>query len=201
MTKVIGLTGGMGSGKSTVARLLHKFGAAVIYTDKLAHEVYKPGTIACKEIVDAFGNGVLTPGGEIERVVLGRIVFNDEAALHTLNAITHLRILEKVEYLINNYRKQNAPVVVVEAPLLIEAGWDKLVDQVWVITGPKAKVIERLQKQRGLSEKAIASRAVTRLSEAELIKHADVVIRNDGSREQLKKQVAERWVALTETPG
>src|SRR5450830_1565661 len=111
MTKIIGLTGIIGSGKSTVARLLHKSGAAIIYTDNLGHQIYRPGTIACNEIVDAFGRQVLTPDGEIDRGVLGRIVFNDNAALQKLNAITHPRILEKVQKLIEHYRKQNTPVV------------------------------------------------------------------------------------------
>ncbi len=201
MTKIIGLTGGIGSGKSTVARLLHKFGAAVIDTDKLAHDVYKLGTIAWKEIVDAFGKQVLTPDGGINREVLGGIVFNDKAALNRLNTITHPRIQEKVQQLIKKYRKQHAPVVIIEAPLLIEVGWHRLVDEVWVTTAPKAKVTERLKKQRSLSEKEIASRAQARLSKAQLVKHADVVIRNDGSRKQLKKQVAEQWTRLTQNNG
>lgn len=197
MTKVIGLTGGIGSGKSTVARMLRKLGAAVIDTDKLAHDVYQPGTIAWNDIVDAFGRQVLTPGGEIDRVVLGRLVFKERAALNKLNDITHPGVLEQVQKLIEKYRRQNTGVVVIEVPLLIEAGWHKVVDIIWVVTASKDKVIARLKKQRNLNEKEIALRANVRLSEAQLIKHADVVMCNDGTREHLKKQVAEHWLRLT----
>ena len=196
MTKVIGLTGVIGSGKSTVARLLHKFGAAVIDTDKLAHQAYHPTNIAWKEIVDAFGRQVLTPDGKIDRSILGLLAFNDKEALTKLNAIAHPRILAEVQKLIEGYREQNVPVVVVEAPLLIEARWNNNVDEVWVVTAPKSKVVERLKKQRSLSEKEITSRVEARLSEPELIKHADAVIDNDGSREHLKKRVAEEWARL-----
>jgi dephospho-CoA kinase len=197
MTKTIGITGVIGSGKSTVGRLLQQCGARVINTDKLTHEVYKPGTAAWKEIVDTFGKRVLTQEGKIDRGVLGEIVFNDKSALSELNSITHPRVLRKVMNLIEKYRRQNVPVVVIEVPLLIEAGWDKFVDNIWVVTASKSAVECRLKKQRGFCEADIVSRTNTRLSEAELIKHAKVIIRNDGNRQVLKNQVVEQWNKLT----
>jgi len=197
MTKIIGITGVIGSGKSTVVRLLHQCGASVIVTDKITHEVYKPGSAAWKDIVKTFGKRVLTFEGKVDRGVLGEIVFNNKSALSELNSITHPRILEKVQNLIEKLRGQNVPVVAIEVPLLIEVGWDKLVDYIWVVTAPKADIDVRLKKQRGFSKAEIVSRAKTRLSEAELIKHANVVIRNDGNRQKLKSQVAEHWIRLT----
>ena len=201
MTRIIGLTGGIGSGKSTVARLMRKLGACVIDTDKLAHEVYQPGTDAWNDIIGAFGRRVTGPNGEIDRTVLGQIVFKDPAALERLNRIMHPRVLEMTRQSIEKCRKQRVPVVVIEVPLLIEAGWEGLVDEVWVVTAPKTKIIERLKKQRGLTEYEIAARHDARLPEAGLVKSGDVIIVNDGSRQYLKKRIVELWAGLTQSKG
>jgi len=196
MTKIIGLIGGIGSGKSTVARMLRKFGAAVIDTDTLGHRIYKPGSDALSEIIRVFGRQLLTKTGEVDRIMLGNLVFQDKAALEKLNAITHPRILEKVNKAIGRYQRRRAPVVVVEAPLLIEAGWKDEVDEVWLITTLAQNVHERLKKRRGLNEKEISDRIASRYSETVLLEHADVVITNDGNREHLKKQVEAQWTRL-----
>ncbi len=196
MTKVIGLTGGIGSGKSTIARYLGKLGAAVIDTDKLAHEVYEPGTRAWQEIVDEFGKSILNAEGQIDRAGLGHLVFKDHLALKRLNEITHPLVLDATRELIKKYRKQALPVVVIEVPLLVEAGWMGLFDEVWVATTSNTKVIKRLQKQRCLSEQEILQRIQARLPETELIKNADVVISNEGSLAQLKKTIEGLWARL-----
>jgi len=197
MTKIIGLTGSIGTGKSTVARIMEKSGAFVIDTDKIAHDAYKPGTDTWKAIISAFGQQITRPDGEIDRNVLAKVVFKDPDALAKLNGITHPRILQMTQELIGKYRAENPPVVVLEVPLLIEAGWKDAVDEVWLVTAPKTKVVERLKKQRGLTKTEIGARMRSRLPDNYLKKYADVVIVNDGNRIRLKKKILAEWERLT----
>ncbi len=196
MTKVIGLTGVIGSGKSTVARLLTELGAVVIDADKLGHEAFQPGTEAWREVVAAFGREVLAFGGDIDRTKLGEIVFNNPEALARLNRIMHPRIYEVVKALIDEYRRQKVAVVVLEAPLLIEAKWTSLVDDIWVTIAPRAKVLRHLKKQRRLTHKKAMARIHSQLPVKEFLKHADVVINNESGLEELKNRVIELWTGL-----
>jgi dephospho-CoA kinase len=198
MTAIIGLTGGIGTGKSTVARMLRKSGAAVIDTDKLGHRVYQHGSEAWDDIIDAFGRGIIAADGQIDRAKLGNIVFENRAALKKLNAIVHPRILELVCKQLNKHTRQGTRVVVVEAPVLIEAGWKGLVDKIWVTTAPKKDVVARLQKRSGLSVEDIDRRIRSRSTTRTLLKHATVEIRNDGTLEHLREQVAAAWSNLKE---
>lgn len=196
MTKIIGLTGIIGSGKSTVARLLAELGAVVIDADKLGHEAFKPDTEVWREVVTAFGRQVLSPSGEIDRNKLGDIVFNDPEALGRLNRIMHPRIYEMVNTVIDEYRRQKAAVVVLEVPLLIEAEWTSLVDEVWVTIAPEAKVLERIRNQRGLTHKETMARIHSQLPVKEILKHANAVINNERGLEELKNRVNELWAGL-----
>ncbi|MDO8717166.1 MAG: dephospho-CoA kinase [Dehalococcoidales bacterium] len=195
MTKIIGLTGVIGSGKSTVARLLAELGAVVIDADKLGHETFQLGTEAWHEVVAAFGRQVLTSTGEIDRTKLGEIVFNHPEALARLNGIMHPRIYVMVKDLIDEYRRQKVAVVVLEA-LLVEAEWTSLVDEVWVTTAPEAKVLERIRNQRGLTRKETMARIHSQLPVKEILKHANVVINNESGLEELKNRVTELWTGL-----
>ncbi|MDP2930927.1 MAG: dephospho-CoA kinase, partial [Chloroflexota bacterium] len=130
--KVIGLTGGIGTGKSTVSKFLVELGALVVDADKVGHEVFKPGTEAWREVVAAFGKKVLAANGDIDREKLGDIVFNTPESLARLNRIMHPRIKDAIEAQLEEYRRQGTKVVVIEAPLLIEAEWAPSVDEVWV---------------------------------------------------------------------
>jgi dephospho-CoA kinase len=194
--KVIGLTGGIGSGKSTVAEILAGLGARVIDADKVAHEVFNPGTEGLREVVNTFGESVLSPEGEIDRKKLGEIVFNDSEALTTLNEIIHPRAYELVKSRLNEYREQGAEAVVLEVILLVEAGWDHLADTIWVTVASSDTVVKRLQQTRGLSEEEILSRINSQTSNEQRIMNADVVIENDGDLESLKTQVLENWKKL-----
>lgn len=196
MTKIIGLTGVIGSGKSTVARLLAELGAVVIDADKLGHEAFQTGTEAWREVVAAFGRQVLSPDGEIDRTKLGEIVFNNPEALARLNGIMHPRIYKVVNALIDEYRRQKVAVVVLEVPLLIETEWTSLVDDIWVTTAPEAKVLERIRNQRGLTRKETMARIHSQLPVKELLKHANVVINNESGLEELKNRVTELWTGL-----
>jgi len=203
--KVIGLTGGIASGKSTVAQFLKELGAVTIDADKVGHEVFEPNTESWGEVVDAFGKGVLTPDGEIDRKKLGEIVFSDSEALARLNRIVHPRIYELVKARLEDYRRRGVRVVVLEMPLLVEvplslkAGQPTLsdeLDEVWVMAAKESTVLKRLKDKSGLSEAEAKARIRAQLSSEERLKHADVVIDTDCSLDELKAKVEKLWKAL-----
>lgn len=196
MTKVIGLTGGIGTGKSTVSKLLAELGAVVMDADKVGHEVFKPDTEAWREILAAFGREVLAPTGEIDRKKLAAIVFNNPKALANLNQIIHPRAYNLVKSRLEECLQRGAGVVVLEVVLLIEANWTPLVDEVWVVVASEDTVVKRLKQQRGMSKEEILARIRSQLSTEERIKHADVVINNDGELDEVKAKVIERWERL-----
>jgi len=196
MTIVIGLTGGIGSGKSTVARCLAELGAAHIDADKVGHEAFKPGTPQFADVVAAFGNDILAPNGEIDRKKLGQIVFNSPEARTRLNQIMWSGMREIVKQQIEEYRRQGVGVVVLEAFGLIEAGWTSLVDKVWVTVASEKVVVDRLKKGRDLEEGDVLARIRSQMSNEERTRHADVIIRNDGGPEELKAAVREAWGIL-----
>ena len=194
--KVIGLTGGIGSGKSTVSGFLKELGAVIIDADRVGHEVLKPDSGAWREVVAAFGKEILTPDGDIDRRKLGEIVFANNEALARLNQIMHPRIYALVKALIEEYRQQGVGVVVLEAPVLLEAGRPSLVDEVdevWVTVAPESTVLKRLKKKLGLSEPESLARIRSQLPPEEKIKHADVVIDTDCSLDELKSRVKKLW--------
>ena len=191
--KVIGLTGGIGSGKSTVSQFLAELGAVVIDADKIGHDAYKPNTEIWRQVVAAFGNQIVTPSGEINRNKLAGIVFGNPELLARLNQIMHPRIYDTVKTQIGEYRRQGVSLVVLEAPLLLEAGWTPLVDEVWVTVASESTVLRRLKEQVGLSESEALARIHSQLSSEERVKRADVVINNDGNLDELKARVKELW--------
>jgi dephospho-CoA kinase len=190
---VIGLAGGIGTGKSQVANILKDLGAAIVNADLLGHEVYRPDTDGWREVVDAFGEGVLTPGGEVDRGKLGAIVFSDPKALGRLNAITHPRIYKMVERRIDGLRAEGRMRVVVEAALLVEANWGSLVNEVWMTSATEDRVVRRLKARSGLDEKAVVARIQAQMPQAERTEYADIVIDNNGTLEDLKERVQNLW--------
>ena len=195
---VIGLTGGIGTGKSEVSRLLDTLGAEVIEADRVGHEAYAPGTPGWREVVEAFGEGVLNADGRIDRKSLGGIVFGDEQAREKLNAIVHPIVRQLLEERIAGLERKGARVVVIEVPLLIEAikqqsRWTRMLDEIWVVTAPVEQVVTRVQARSGLDETAIRSRIGSQATERERIEHADAVIDNSGSLEGLKRKVTNLW--------
>lgn len=193
--KIIGLTGGIGSGKSTVAGLLAELGAVIIDADKIGHKVLDSDSKAREQVVASFGKRILNPDGSVDRSELGRIVFAEHKALSLLNGIMHSRIYLVVKAKIEQYRKQGARVVVIDAPLLIEASWAAMVDVIWVVTATKASIFKRLEKT-GLSRDETMARIRSQLTESERIKMADVVVNNDCSLNELKLKVGMLWQGL-----
>ena len=195
---VIGLTGGIGTGKSEVSRLLGTLGAEVIEADRVGHEAYAPGTPGWREVVEAFGVGVLDADGRIDRKRLGGIVFGDEQARERLNAIVHPIVRQLLEERIAGLEREGARVIVIEVPLLIEAikqqsRWTRMLDEIWVVTAPEEQVVKRVQTRSRLDEKAIRARIVSQATDQERIEHADAVIDNSGSLEGLKREVTNLW--------
>jgi len=189
--KVIGLTGGIGSGKSTVSRFLAELGAVILDADKIGHEAFKPDSDGWHEVVAAFGRQILTPDGNIDRRKLGEAVFNNPESLSRLNQIMHPRMYNMVKAQLKEYQQQGARVVVLEAPLLLEAGWTSLVDEVWVTTAPEATVLKRLEERTGMSKAESLARIHSQLPTAERVKHADVVINTDCGLDELRSKVRE----------
>ncbi|MFC1956573.1 dephospho-CoA kinase [Chloroflexota bacterium] len=194
--KVIGLTGGIGSGKSTVARFLAKQGAVIIDADKVGHEALQPGSEAHQQAVAAFGEKIIAADGNIDRAGLGKIVFDNPEALAKLNRIMHPPMYNIVEAQLEEYRRQGVGVAVIDAPLLLEAGWDSLVDEIWVTAAPESTVLKRIKERTDLSEQEIMVRISSQLPAKERIRHASKVIDTDCSLDELKAKVEELWEEL-----
>ena len=197
MVTVIGITGGIGAGKSSASAILGELGAEIIDADKVAHQVYLPDTPAWREIVAAFGKEVLAADRTIDRRKLGPRVFADPAALQTLNGITHGKIFAYVQGQIAYIRQTEAArAVAVEAAVLLEAGWKALVDQLWVVVAPVEVAIARLRDDRGVSEDQARARIAAQMSNDERIAHADTVIHNDSDLDALRDAVTAAWRRL-----
>ncbi|MDH7577995.1 MAG: dephospho-CoA kinase [Bacillota bacterium] len=191
---VIGLTGGIASGKSLVSRQLRALGALVIDADQIAREVVQPGKPAYQSIVREFGKEVLNPDGSLNRQALGRLVFSDPKKLDKLNRITHPPIIAEIEKLFKIYRALfPEKVVALEAPLLYEAGLEKMVDEVWVVFVDFRTQLRRLMERDGLSEEEARRRIEAQLPLAEKVKRAHRVIDNGGSPEETERQVRKIW--------
>ncbi len=192
---LIGLTGNIGCGKSTVAAMLAELGAEVIDADQLVHKLMEPGTAGWRSIVQRFGQGILRPDGTIDRARLGDIVFRDRVALADLEAITHPAARKLAEDRIATSRR---PVVVLEAIKLIEAGWNRKVDSVWVVTCRREQQIERLRRSRGMNATEAELRVDAQSPAAEKLKQADLVIDNSGALEETRSQVEAAWSRIVQ---
>jgi len=196
---VIGLTGNIGSGKSTVARYLKDLGAVVIDADQVAREVVQPGTPAMADIINNFGPDILNSEGALDRKKMGAIAFADPQAMAILNEITHPRIVEAIKKKKQNL--QSLPgscnkLLVIDAPLLIEVGLHKDVDEIWVVKVDESKQVERLERRDGLSKKEARTRIAAQMPQEEKLKYARRVIDNSGSPEETRKQVIRHWREL-----
>jgi dephospho-CoA kinase len=192
--KVIGLTGGTGSGKSTVAQFLAELGATVLDVDKVGHEALKKDKVR-ERLVREFGRDIVS-GGEVDRARLGRLVFHNSEALARLNRILHPVIFRMVDARLEACRRQGVGVVVLDAPLMMEVGRSAQADEVWVTTASEATVIRRLRERTGLSEPEAKARIRAQLPDEEKIKHADVVINTNGPLDELKTRVTGLWQKL-----
>ncbi len=200
----IGITGGIGSGKSTASQILGELGAEVIDADRVGHRIYLPDTPAWREIVATFGEGVLAPDRTIDRTKLGPLVFSNPDALHQLNAIAHGKMFSYIQGQIDYMRdKQTTPVVVVEAAILLEAGWRALVDQLWVVVTEVEVAIARLKAYKNFTEDQARARVAAQLSNEARMAQADKVIWNNTDLSALRQAVEAAWhsLGLSAAPG
>jgi len=188
---LIGLTGNIACGKSTVARMLAEKGAYIIDADAIAHEVIRKGTPAYESILRRFGEEILGPDGEIDRRRLGAIVFRDPSALQDLEAVVHPAVLEEIQRQI--HACSEAPAIVIEAIKLIESGFARACDTLWVVTCPEPEQIRRLVVERGLTEEEARVRVHAQPPQEEKIRYADVIIDNSGDLEMTRRQVERAW--------
>ncbi len=198
MTKVICLTGGIASGKSTAARFLKEQGAHVIDADVLGHRTYEPGSPAHAQVVAAFGSDVLAPDGTIDRKSLGAKVFGKPEALKQLTAIVWPAIRALAEEEIARVRAAGAArVIVLEAAVLFEAGWQDVGDEVWVNIVDRDVAIARATQRDKVPQATIEKRLDAQLSNAERIARADVVIDNNGTPEAMLAQLRRQWERIS----
>ena len=191
--RVIGLTGGIGTGKSEVAHILEQLGAVIVNADHLGHATYSPNTETWQQIIDAFGPEVVGPEGQIDRKRLGGIVFSDTNAKQRLDEIVWPQIAKLARRRIESLRKEEADTIVLEAAVLVEAGWDSLVDEVWVTHAPRSLVRQRLAIRDGLTTEEIDRRIDAQISFEERLKEGFIPIENASTPESLRDRVHILW--------
>ncbi len=192
---LVGLTGGIGSGKTTVARMLEARGAVVFDADLLARDAIAPGTPGHDAVVERFGPHVLAPGGDIDREALASIVFVDAAARRDLEAIVHPEVRRLFAEALEAYRDTDE-VVVFSAPLLVETGMHTAFEVLVVVSAPVQAQVDRLLRDRGMSEAAIRSRIQAQMPLEDKAAVADILIDNEGTLEELEGQVDRVWADL-----
>jgi dephospho-CoA kinase len=190
----IGLTGGIGSGKSTVAQILGEFGAPVLDADKVAHTTYAPGAPAYDAVIAAFGAQVVATDRTIDREKLGSIVFGNPERLNQLTSIVWPATRESIRRNVAELRASGSKLpIVVEAAILIEANWQPLFDEIWLVRASREQVVTRIESQRGLKPAETEARIRAQLSDEERAKHATLVIENNGSLEELREMLKTVW--------
>jgi dephospho-CoA kinase len=191
---VIGLTGGMASGKTSVARMLAKLGAHVIDADVIAKKLVAPGQPALRLLADIFGPGIIQPDGKLNRGALAAIVFNDHEKLEKLNAVLHPLVIQKTMDKLRIFKEtQPDSVIIIDAPLLLEAGMTKLVDEVWVVIAGEEEQIKRAVNRKNLSREEAKKRLAAQMPLKEKLKYANKVIDNSGSISSTAGQVKTLW--------
>jgi dephospho-CoA kinase len=191
---VIGLTGGIGSGKSSVAQLFAERGAVVVDADVLAHAATAPGGAAHAAVIERFGPGIVAPDGSIDRGALADLVFADPAARTDLEALVHPAVLEAIDRRLTAEAATDSVVVVV-VPLLVEVGWDGA-DAVVVVDCPEEVAVRRLVEERGMDEADVRRRLAAQADRATRLARADHVLTNDGTLDDLRRQVDALWSTL-----
>jgi len=198
----IGLTGGIASGKSTAARYLAQLGAHVIDADALGHQAYEPGAPAFAQVVEAFGDDVVSAEGRIDRKALGGKVFGNPDQLRRLTDIVWPRILELARAEMDGVSERDpARIIVLEAAVLFEAGWERAVDEVWAVVVAPEVAVMRACARDGLSPEEVQRRIDAQMSNEARRERADVVIDNSGDPETLLARLDREWLRITGNDG
>jgi len=199
--RVIGLTGGIASGKSLVSEQLAEKGAAVIDADKVGHSAYLKDTPTFAKVVEAFGEDIVGDDGEVDRKALGGKVFGDPEARRRLEGIVWPAMRAMMEEQLEELRAQGTEFAVLEAALLIEADWTSLTDEVWLVSVSPETARQRLYERNGLSAEDAESRIRAQLTNEKRREYADIEIENDGTLEELRAAVDAAWDELTSRVG
>ncbi len=198
--RVIGLTGGIASGKSTVSYVLKSLGAVIIDADQVARKVVEPGQPAWQDIVKEFGHEILNEDMSINREALGRLVFKDQKLLEKLNRITHPRVIEYFEQELARLAKERPDsVVVLDVPLLFESGMDRLADEIWVVWADEPVQLERLMEREGFTSEEAWQRIRAQMPLTEKARRADKIIDNSGTLEETVEQITKFFHEITAT--
>nr|ABF18183.1 possible dephospho-CoA kinase [Aedes aegypti] len=196
---IIGLVGGVAAGKSKMAERFAKLGAGVIDCDKIAHELYEPGEDCYQTVINNFGVGILNEDKTIHRKALGAIVFSDPDKLDLLNTILWDAILERTKLRIKEiYEKQNKQIIIMEAAVLLRAGWQNACHEIWSCIIPREEAIQRLMDRNGLTEEEADKRIKAQVSNTELVQNSDIVFCTAWSYEYSQKQAEKVWTDLVE---
>lgn len=193
---VLGLTGSIACGKSTVSRMFQDRGATVVSADQLAREVVLPGSPVLAQLVERFGRGILQPDGHLDREGLARLIFADPEARADLNRLTHPAIARLAEGRLRQLRSQGLPLIVYEAPLLFEAGAEDRVDQVLVVRVDPVIQLQRLMDRDRLDAEEARRRIAAQMPQERKLARADLVLDNSGSLEETERQVAALFARL-----
>jgi dephospho-CoA kinase len=191
--KVIGLTGIFGSGKSTVAGFLSELGATVIDADKIVHDLYKLDPECKRRLIEIFGRDIINASGYIDRRRIAAIVFKDRQALDKLNGAIHPLVTRELNARLADLRRKHIKVVVIEAPLLLEADWERIGNEIWVVTAPRSVICRRLHLKNKMPAEEVLTRIRMQQPVKELLKHASKVINTDTSLSHLKSKVKRLW--------
>lgn len=191
--KIIGLTGGIGSGKTSVANKLRALGADVFDADEAARNAVLPGTKGYQEVVGVFGPEVVAEDGQIDRAALAEIVFSDKKALSVLEGIIHGFVWAEIDMFLQKCSESGARVAILDIPLLLESGWHKKVDEVWLVALPVEKQVVRTMERSGLAEEAVKARIAAQMPLVEKKKYASLIIDNSGTWEDTEKQIISAW--------
>lgn len=194
---VIGLTGGIACGKSTVAEMLRALGARVVDADEVARQVMTPGSPVLARVVERFGREILKPDGTLDRRRLGGLVFGDRQAREDLNRLTHPAILDAIRRRLEEARREGVETLVIDAPLLLEAGMEDWVDEVWVVACSREQQIDRLRRRDGFALAEAEARLAAQMPLEQKLRRAHRVIRNEGSLEETRRQVLACWREAT----
>ncbi len=198
--RVIGLTGGIATGKSTVARFFEERGVNVIDADGLSREAVRPGSLALERIVELFGTGMLLPDGNLDRKRLGSLVFSDPEKRRQLEGIVHPEVKRLAEARIARLASEGHRVVLYMAPLLIEAGAEERVDEIWVVTVRPEIQKERLMRRDGINREEAERIIASQMPLAEKERLGRVVIDNSGTPEDIRRLLADIWAREIEAP-
>lgn len=195
---VIGLTGGIASGKSTVSAYLRELNAPVVDADAIVREVQQPGSSVLAAIREKFGSEVILPDGSLDRPALGRIIFSDPERRRHLESIVHPAVRERMWAEVERYRREGHPAVVLDIPLLLEGGLDRTVDQVWLVYVDRETQLARLIARDGLSAEEAAQRMAAQMDLELKRSRSHVIIDNRGTLDATREQVARAWQAALE---